>query len=422
MRKISLLTGKNIVEIVKRTLNHVDTRLVDHGERVSYIVKKMLETQGGFGKRRSRDLCFLALLHDIGAYKTEEIDRMVQFETGKVWDHSVYGYLFLKNLSPLSKLAPAVLFHHTNYQSLQEKGLPCAELAQLLHIADRVDIHVESRASFPLFPYMEKHRDQTFSSHAIDLFWEAEKQHRILEHLRAKEIDGGVENFLEEDDFSDEEIEGYLNMILFAIDFRSHHTVTHTITTVSISEQLARLFSLGEQQVEKVRCGALLHDLGKIAIPPEILEYPGSLSPQAMKIMQSHVNITGEILADSMDEEVTRISLRHHEKLNGAGYPLGLTGDSLSREERIVAVADIVSALSGTRSYKQSFPKEKTIGILRSMSEQGLICSDVVAKMIGHFDPIMQQVRQNCVPILSAYQNISSEFDQLMEKCSLLDK
>ena len=95
-------------------------------------------------------------------------------------------------------------------------------------------------------------------------------------------------------------------MIIFAIDFRSRYTVIHTITTTSISKQLAVLFGFDEAKVDKVRQGALLHDLGKIGIPVEILEFPGKLSPQAMRIMRTHVDITEEIVGGEIEEEIIR--------------------------------------------------------------------------------------------------------------------
>ena len=81
MRQIS---SKNMAGIVCRTLNHVDERLVDHGIRVAYIMLKMLEAEGNSDQKSIRDLCFLTMVHDVGAYKTEEINNMVQFDTGNV--------------------------------------------------------------------------------------------------------------------------------------------------------------------------------------------------------------------------------------------------------------------------------------------------------------------------------------------------
>lgn len=99
------IDNRGILEIIRRSCSYVDARLMNHGYRVAYIVSEMLKPYFHDDARKIRDVCFLALLHDIGAYKTDEISKMLQFDTDDVLAHSVYGYLFIKYFSPLKKLA-----------------------------------------------------------------------------------------------------------------------------------------------------------------------------------------------------------------------------------------------------------------------------------------------------------------------------
>lgn len=202
----------------------------------------------------------------------------------------------------------------------------------------------------------------------------------------------------------------------YAIDFRSPHTVTHRITTTVISSELARIFTGSGPEVNDIICGAMLHDLGKIGIPSEILEFPGKLSPQAMNVMRTHVDLTEIILGDSVTRKVKDIALRHHEKLDGSGYPRGLKGCDLTVPQRIVAIADIVSALTGTRSYKDSFPKEKTCSILNDMAERGLIDSVIVERIVENYDVIMGAVREKATPILEIYQEMQTGYLELLKQ------
>ncbi|MEG2852223.1 MAG: phosphohydrolase, partial [Hydrogenoanaerobacterium sp.] len=94
MRIIVTIKSKDVISIICKTLNKVDERLVNHGERVAYVIYKMLKYEGGFSKAFMDRVGLLAVMHDIGAYKTDEIDRLVEFETKNVWQHSVYGSLF----------------------------------------------------------------------------------------------------------------------------------------------------------------------------------------------------------------------------------------------------------------------------------------------------------------------------------------
>lgn len=416
---MQIVNSRNIGTLIQRTLNHVDGRLVDHGERVARYVANMMEVHGGYSVYEKRDICFLALIHDIGAYKTEEISRMLEFETQNVWEHSVYGYLFVRYLTPLQKLSPAILFHHLDYEILRRIDTPCAAAAQMIYLADRVDVFLENggTAGPELMDYLEEYRDKRFSGEVIDLFWEAYARF-------PKGKDTGRRCELEEElcqaVFTEEEIDAYLKMLIYVIDFRSRHTVTHTITTTTISRELAMLMQLSEQEQQRVAYGAELHDLGKVGIPVEILEFPGKLSPQAMRVMRTHVDMTKDILGSDVDETTARIAVRHHEKLDGSGYPLGLAGEDLTVCERIVAVADIVSALCGTRSYKEAFPKEKVLSIIGSMAQEEQIDKEIVRLIEENFDSIIGRVQEASGPLLALYHKIGQEYEDLIRNYDLI--
>ena len=116
-----------------------------------------------------------------------------------------------------------------------------------------------------------------------------------------------------------------------------------------------------------------------------------------------------------MSARVRDIALRHHEKLDGSGYPRGLNAESLDMPQRIVAVADIISALTGTRSYKDAFSKEKTVSILEDMAEKGLVDSVIVSMFVENYDTIMGAVRQRSQPILDKYHEMQRQY-QVLER------
>ena len=416
----SFIDNQAIIGILRRACNYVDHRLMDHGIRVSYIVFRLLSDRSDISARQRRDLCFLAALHDIGAYKTDEIDRMVQFETENVWHHSIYGHLFIKYFSPLPEQAAAVLFHHTSWQQLAQYPHVCLSTkytAQLLQIADRLDIWLNTLGR----PYKEFLQEltsadnQRFYPPLVD--WLLTKP---FKPFTAEDIenDAKFQQMQNSIAFTSDEIHAYLCMIIYAIDFRSRHTVTHTMTTTSISHELAVLMELDTHSRNEVILGALLHDLGKIAIPVEILEFPGKLSPQAMTVMRTHVALTEAIFADAIPEPIQRIAIRHHEKLDGSGYPRGLAAEELTTAERIVSIADIVSALSGTRSYKEAFSKEKTLAIITTQKEKGQLDPLLVDSLIAHYDKIMAVTMERCQPIIDIYQRLHIEYAHLIDHFS----
>lgn len=407
-----VLDPGSLYGLIERTLDYVDNRLLHHGRRVAFIVKRMLDASGDYSLRERQQICYLALLHDIGAYKTEEIDKMLEFETENVWAHSIYGALFIKYLSPLRQWAPAILNHHTEYTRMDMQE-PCARVAQMIHLADRVDILVaNSYSAARLDAYLTQAAGSRFDPATVALFRKSGVLDRPLTEIADSAEE--MEAYFAQIDLAEEVMTDFIRMLIFTIDFRSHHTVTHTITTTAVSFQTAKLLGLDPKTVQQVRFGAMLHDLGKIGMPVEILEFSGKLSPQAMRVMRTHVDLTGRILGDCVDSVTTRIALRHHEKLDGSGYPEGLHAADLTLPERIVAVADIVSALSGTRSYKAAYPKEKTLGLIAQIAASGQIDAQVVQTVTEHYDFIMEKVDEISKPAIRNYEQIQKEYQQMM--------
>ncbi|WP_172807721.1 HD-GYP domain-containing protein [Christensenella intestinihominis] len=392
-------------------MNSIDSRLVDHGSRVAYMVYRMMRESGEYDEEYEKEIVFITLLHDIGAYKTEEIDRMMEFESANIWDHSIYGYLFLKHLTPFAKTAPAVLFHHTNYCDLVniDADIQHKKVAQLIHIADRADTYIFAERNRFDIDVLRREEGLRFSGEALGLFHRAQEKENMINKITDGSYKGEFRELLRQSEFSPDKVYTLLTTAMFAIDFRSVHTVTHTITTMEISDEIAKQLGITGEEADKLHLGALLHDMGKIAIPIEILENPDRLSPEEMAVMRTHVDITEKIIGNSIDREIKENAIRHHEKMDGSGYPRGLTAQELTTAQKIVGVADIISALRGTRSYKKAYPKEKILSILNDMLKKQKLDSQIVETVRKRFDSIMQCVDQKCAPIIQLYQTIISK-------------
>ena len=411
MKELNLNLNLNqVLAILLRALDHIDVRLVDHGHRVAYIVYKMLQADGSYQEETLRELCTIASLHDIGAYKTEEIDQMMRFESEDVFDHSIYGYLFLKHMSPLKKWARIVLYHHLNYDMHQPISYEYMHIADMIHLADRIDVLLQTKNCWLDLDEMSKQRDPKYSAANIMLFQKANELYDIKGKIMNGSYLGELTNLSKETEYSEEILLEFIKMIAYSIDFRSETTVSHVITTVGISMELGKLLGLEETELRKIEFGAYLHDIGKISTPLEILEKPGLLTNDEMLIMKKHIDVTGNILQGRIHEEIRLIAFRHHEKIDGSGYPRKLKGEQLTLNDRIVAVADIMSALTGKRSYKESFPKDEVIEILRKQKESGQLCEKVTDTAIRNYDAIMESCRDSIAAVREMYENISKEF------------
>jgi len=157
----------------------------------------------------------------------------------------------------------------------------------------------------------------------------------------------------------------------------------------------------------------LLHDIGKIAIPLSILESPRRLDDKEMRIMKAHVIITEKILEGIVEEGIFKVAVRHHEKLDGTGYPYGVGAENLNMIEQIAAVADILSALRGKRSYKDEMPKEKIISILSGDAEAGKLNKKIVDSVVTRYDDIMEFYDGHMIGTQSTYMEILAQYDSI---------
>ena len=163
--------------------------------------------------------------------------------------------------------------------------------------------------------------------------------------------------------------DGLLDTLAEIIDLRDPYVLGHSRGVSEFATKLAKRLGLHEKQVELVRKGSLLHDIGKLGISQGILSKPSRLTPEEYKIIKTHPTIGASLLAKSPHlRSLIPIVDQHHEFYNGKGYPAGLSGNQISIEARIVSVADAVEAMSSDRPYRKALPVEYMIKELQRCS------------------------------------------------------
>lgn len=406
---MNILTDKNVINLIRKSLNLIDKRLIHHGERVCYILYKMLQYKGEYSKNELFSFVITALFHDIGAYKNEEIDNMIQFETSDVYGHSIYGYLFLKEFSPLKDVSEIVLYHHLDYSKLSLVDTPYKVIAEYLHLADRIDISLINAETINVSRF-NKYENEKFSKESLQIFCEAQETYEIIQNINNNNYLKELDHFFEQATFTSEEIDQFLYMLICSIDFRSEFTVMHTITTVSVADEIGKRLKLSEKELKSLHYGALLHDIGKITTPIRILEAPRKLTDPEMRVMRNHVEMSEYILKDYIDSEILEIAIRHHERLDGSGYPKGLDKTNLTIPQRILAIADMISALCGKRSYKDEFERNKVLDILIRDTNAGKLCNIVMECVIHYYDEIMNDMYHQTINQLNAYKGLKEQY------------
>jgi PAS domain S-box-containing protein len=163
-------------------------------------------------------------------------------------------------------------------------------------------------------------------------------------------------------DAYDRTIEGWV----LALDLRDRETEGHTQRVTAMAIRLARELSCTEEELVHIRRGALLHDMGKMGIPDEILQKPGPLSPEEWMTMRKHPLYAYQMLSPiSYLNQALIIPYYHHERWDGSGYPRRLRSDEIPIESRILAVADVFDALTHDRPYKEAWTIENTVEEIR---------------------------------------------------------
>ena len=151
-----------------------------------------------------------------------------------------------------------------------------------------------------------------------------------------------------------------------AIDAKDPYTKDHSTLVAKYSEALARAINLPEKEIERIRLGALLHDVGKIGIPERVLQKEGPLSDEEWVIMKQHPTIGAEkvLMPNASLRDLIPIVKYHHERIDGKGYPEGLSNGDIPLAAKIVAIADTYHALTSDRPYRKGMNIEKAISIL----------------------------------------------------------
>ena len=169
-------------------------------------------------------------------------------------------------------------------------------------------------------------------------------------------------------------MEGTVHAMAAALEMRDLYTSGHQKRVAALGVAIGQEMSLSQDMIDGIRMGGVLHDLGKIAVPAEILSKPARLSNLEYGIIQEHPKVGHDIIKGiQFPWPVAQIMLQHHERVDGSGYPQGLTGENTLLEARIIGVADVIEAMASHRPYRPA------LGVAKALEE-------IQTNMGGHYD------------------------------------
>ena len=364
-----------------RALDMVSPVLAGHHLRVAFLGQALAERLRLSHSTR-KYMLMASMLHDIGAIplKSDTSDLIFEHNKGQ---HCRAGWAFCKTAGLPRPVCDMVLHHHTewcSYGSDDQNALP----ANCIHLADRLDVALRTRNACELrhicTALQPKQREYAPACLAAlnsladdaDLVARLDSPQCMQEYLAS--VFGSV-------------ILGPVQLVdlcgLFSqtIDSKSPFTATHSLGVAHTARMLLKLSRMADSDdLTTMFIAGLLHDIGKLAIPLDILEKPSSLTPEELSQIQQHAKISLDLLGSIPGFTCVRDwGGRHHERLDGTGYPHGISGASLSLPMRIMAVADVFTALTEDRPYRGGMPLAEAMGIIESMAELSYLDANVVA-------------------------------------------
>ncbi|NJD61348.1 MAG: HD domain-containing protein [Deltaproteobacteria bacterium] len=386
----------DLVTPVAKTLDMMSPAVAEHNLRVAFLALRIGEELPLSAEER-REIAIAGALHDIGAFSLSERLDLLDFEETRPMQHSIAGYLLLKDFKPFSRVASLVEFHHLPWNQGEGRtcrGKPVPLGSHLLHLADRVAVLLPKGPEVleqvdRIMSAILKYKGERFAPECVDAFSRiAGKDYVWLEIASS-----AMESVLRRDlsfQIAEIDMEGLLELsrlICRIIDFKSAFTATHSSGVAAAGGALSRRAGFSSRECRLLEIAAYLHDLGKLAVPSEILEKPGKLSPREWNIMRTHVYYTYQVL-DSIEPLAVIASWGglHQERLNGSGYPFRYTREQLPLGARILAVADVFTSLAEDRPYRKAMTREEATGVLRGMAGSGELDDLLVDLLIRHYE------------------------------------
>ncbi len=170
---------------------------------------------------------------------------------------------------------------------------------------------------------------------------------------------------------------GTIEAITATVERKDPYTAGHQRRVADLARAIATEMGLSANKIEGIRVAGVLHDLGKISIPSDILSKPGVLSENEFSLIKTHTQVGFDILKSvDFDWPIAEIVLQHHERIDGSGYPHGISGESILIEAKILGVADVVEAMASHRPYRPALGIDAALEEIRQ--KKGIIYAPAV--------------------------------------------
>jgi HD-GYP domain-containing protein (c-di-GMP phosphodiesterase class II) len=410
-QRLSVNLG-NLLLSLSDSLDLADSSIALHQQRTAFISWEMGKAANLADDAIER-LFVAGLLHDIGALAPEEKISLHQFESRDTLTHCIRGGILLQTVPWLKSSARIVRFHHQDWNRWQEPiQNPDVLEAQILFLADYLE-RIIQRNVYIL--HQHEHISDKITALAgtsihpdvVDLFRQISRREEfwldlVSPRLYSLLLHNGPYRRVEIDPSS---ITAIGELFRNIIDFRSRFTSTHSSGVSQCAGILAQLFGFSDTEADLMRVAGNFHDIGKLAVPNSILNKPDKLTGEEYAVVRQHTYFTYSILNTIGGlQHIAEWAAFHHERLDGSGYPFHHEEGRIGTGARIMAVADIFTAIAEDRPYRKGMGYEDIKNIMRKLADSNSIDRRIVHLVLDNYPDIVNAVKERQVVTRDFYE------------------
>ncbi len=412
---MEIVRSRDICILCREILRLINKKIMDHSSRVGYILYRMMQCEGKYEDFELAEFALLGMLHDIGAFKVDSDSDILKFDMTDVMPHSIYGSLFIKYLSPFGdERSKILMYHHIDHKQLEDVKLENKQVANYLNLANVVDIYNNSIGAKFDYLRLKSYIGTKFSQESFELCAQAQKKYDIFEKLKngqyKEELDDVFDNMM----LSDGEKNKFIELLMYISGFGDEGNVINTVTSSCVAMEIAdRMRDVTEEEKSVLYYASILHDVGMLSVPSEIITAPRKLTPQEMETMRRHVEVTDQLLRGRVNDKVADVVLAHHERGDGSGYPNHMENTQMNMPMRILQVADTITGLTCERPYHDPRPKEAVISILKNEVDHNKFHRGVVMTFVEAYDDIMSLVKKRTGEITVNWSQLNKQYETI---------
>jgi HD-GYP domain-containing protein (c-di-GMP phosphodiesterase class II) len=378
----------------------VDPSIALHQQRTAFIAWEM--GKAAHLSHEAIERLFVAgLLHDIGALSPEEKIDLHEFETANTDDHCIRGYVLLQTVPWLKSAANIVRHHHTEWRLRDEPITDEAVLeSQILFLADYLERCINRKLYILHQDEQLKEKIASVSGaihpDLVELFQQLSRREEfwldlVSPRLYSLLLHNGP---YRHQNIDLESITAIGELFRNIIDFRSRFTSTHSSGVAECATMLSKLFGFSDHEANLMRVAGNFHDIGKLAVPNSILSKPAKLTRDEFAVMRQHTYYTFAIIQTIGGlRQIAEWAAFHHERLDGSGYPFHHEGSRISTGSRIMAVADIFTAIAEDRPYRSGMEYHEIEKIMKNQVEMKCIDKKIVDLLIDNYAEVHKTVK-----------------------------